>query len=75
MRIAFAVGELVSVHPDYHSGIWLRDEISLMKPAETGHVPTDGLMTILEIISDNIKVVSQNGRIGWTWKNRLRKIQ
>lgn len=75
MRIAFVVGELVTVHPNYESGIWLRNEINLSISAETGHVPANSLMTILEVSGESVKVVGQSGKLGWTWKNRLRKIQ
>lgn len=75
MRNVYSVGEMVSVHPNYQTGIWLRDEINLMKTVTSGHIPANGLMTILEIIEDSVKVVSQDGKTGWTWKNRLRKIQ
>lgn len=76
MRITFTVGELVAVHPNYESGLWLRNKINLSTiSAETGHIPGNSLMTILEVIGENVKVVGLGGRIGWTWKNRLRKIQ
>jgi len=73
MRIIFNAGELAIVHPNYHSGIWLRNNICLPVSDVTGHIPSASVVTILEIVDNNVKVISKNGLVGWTWKNRLIK--
>lgn len=76
MRNYFRRGELAMIHPNFHSGVWLRKDIKLPESSEVvGHIPSNSLITILEIVESNALIISNTGVLGWTWENRLKKIQ
>ena len=73
----FVVGELVLIDPGYNAGIWLRQTGDANVAPDANHVP-GGTLLILEIDHTKfekdrpIKVLSNCGKVGWTFESRLR---
>lgn len=71
----FSVGDLVMIDPGYHSGIWLRSDLNVGMSDSSVWVPPDGLVVVLEMIDENVRIVGGGGRVGWTWMSRLVELE
>lgn len=70
----FHPGELVGVHSGYDTGIWLRKLEEEMDVINEGRTLPNETLVVIESKGDNIKVVNRQGIMGWTWSNRLQKL-
>lgn len=59
----------------YSSGVWLREDPDVMKTNLTARVPYGTIMIVIDLDEDSIKVVSSDGKSGWTFDNRLVKLE
>ena len=75
VRIQFHVGELVVVDSGYASGIWLRSIRTPGRNQGGDWIQTHEVAIVLDVIDDDIRVISNNGVIGWTRRSRLRHLQ
>lgn len=73
-RLTFQIGELVGIEPGYDTGIWLRSLKEEMDVIEDSRTPSHETVIVLEIKGDAVKVANRRGIIGWTWTNRLQKL-
>lgn len=75
VRMQFKVGELVAVDSGYASGVWLRGVRTPGKNQSGDWILASDVAIVLEIIDDDVKVISSIGVIGWTRRSRLRHLQ
>ena len=79
MKTQLNVGDLAKIDPGYTSGIWLRAEPSANISTENANVRC-GVLLVLEVDNSllskdpSVKVVSEDGRAGWTFASRLVKV-
>jgi hypothetical protein len=73
-RGVYRVGQMVGVDPGYHSGIWLRSEADLSRCVDSVHVSAESRMLILEVSGNSVMVIGEGGVVGWTWMNRLKRL-
>ena len=71
MKERFCVGDLAMIDPGYHSGIWLRSQVDVGSSDSSVWVPPDGLVIVLEMRNENVRIIGGDGVVGWTWMSRL----
>lgn len=69
------MGDLVCLEEGYASGIWLRERPDVMKSGPSSRVPHGTVMVIIELSGDSVRVMCAEGRSGWTFVNRLVKLE
>jgi len=74
MRTSFEIGEMVGIESGYSSGIWVRKRFDTTRSNEDDHIPQGSIIVILEIKEHDIKIIGNNGVIGWTLNSRLMKL-
>lgn len=73
-RCTFQIGELAGIEPGYDSGVWLRKLEEEMDVIKDSRISPDETVIVLEVKGDAVRVANRRGVIGWTWMNRLQKL-
>lgn len=68
------MGELVSVDSGYASGVWLRSIRTPGKNQAGSWIETWDLAIILEIIDDDVRILTSAGNVGWIRRARLARV-